>query len=42
MFAYLPKTNPKMCGISQNTVADVEGSMQIKATEGDDVKKITL
>ena len=33
MFAFLPKTNPKMCGISSSTAEDVEGSMKLSAGE---------
>jgi len=31
MFAFLPKTSPKMCGISTTQAEDVEGSMKINA-----------
>jgi len=33
MFAFLPKTNPKMCGISDSSTEDVEGSMSLKAND---------
>ena len=31
MFAFLPKTSPKMCGISRDLTEDVEGSMRLDA-----------
>lgn len=31
MFAFLPKTSPKMCGISRTLTEDVEGSMRLDA-----------
>lgn len=42
MFAFLPKTNPKMCGISTSSVEDAEGSMRISAIEGDGIQSIDL
>ena len=40
MFAFLPKTNPKMCGISESDAEDVEGLMGISA--GETKQKISL
>lgn len=42
MFAFLPKTNPKTCGISSSSLEDAEGSMRISAIEGDGFQKIDL
>ena len=33
MFAFLPKINPKMCGISAEPSDDVDGSMKISARQ---------
>ena len=32
MFAFLPKINPKTCGISNSDASDVEGSMRLEAS----------